>query len=130
MAPEVWTLLGQLVILGGTLGVGLITSRGGRKTQELAAKASPYDALAARVVHLEGQVTAQDERIERLERELAASEKARGEVEQERDRLADALDQARRLIYIALRFVDKHVPAAIHRPWTRPAWLDAEDTPI
>lgn len=101
-----------------------------RAAAEIAARAAPYDQLADRLRYQDERIDKLQGRIERLEAELEAAEDARREAEHERDRLADALDQARRLVFIMLRFVDKHVPEAIRRPWTRPAWLDEIDTPV
>lgn len=70
MTPEGWALMTAVAVavIGGVGGTRAATIA--RKTQRDTAKASPYEALAARVVQLEGRVQAQDERIEGLEDEL------------------------------------------------------------
>ena len=50
------SLVGSILALAGVVWVAIITQSGARRTKQAEAEASPYDALAKRVVTLEQQV--------------------------------------------------------------------------
>ena len=50
------SLIGSILALAGVVWVAIITQSGARRTTQVEAEASPYDALAKRVVTLEQQV--------------------------------------------------------------------------
>lgn len=65
MTPEGWGFMSAAIAVAGSAGASVWGVRQSRKTQREAAKDSPYEALAERVVRLEG-------RIDELEGELRA----------------------------------------------------------
>ena len=65
MTPEGWGFMSAAIAVAGSAGASVWSVRQSRKTQREAAKDSPYEALAERVVRLEG-------RIDELEGELRA----------------------------------------------------------
>ena len=61
------SLIGSVLALAGVVWVAIITQSGARRTTQVEAEASPYDALSRRGVTLEQQVVELQARIERLE---------------------------------------------------------------
>ena len=72
-------------------------------SRKIDATASPYQALADRVVKLESQV---------------------GELRAEIDELRAERGSLRDLVAQMWKFIDEHISMDIQRPFIRPAWLD------
>ena len=60
------SLIGSILALAGVVWVAIITQSGARGTTQIEAEASPYDALARRVVTLEQQVDDLLDKIDEL----------------------------------------------------------------
>ena len=60
------SLIGSIIALAGVVWVAIITQSGARGTTQVEAEASPYDALARRVVTLEQQVDDLLDKIDEL----------------------------------------------------------------
>ena len=60
------SLVGSILALAGVVWVAIITQSGARRTKQAEAEASPYDALAKRVVTLEQQVDDLLDKIDEL----------------------------------------------------------------
>ena len=60
------SLVGSILALAGVVWVAIITQSGARGTTQVEAEASPYDALAKRVVTLEQQVDDLLDKIDEL----------------------------------------------------------------
>lgn len=88
MTPEGWGFMSAAIAVAGSAGASAWSVRQSRKTQREAAKDSPYEALAARVV-------AAEQRIESLETELRV----------ERERSAHLAAAFRTRIQVLLRHI-------------------------
>ena len=60
------SLIGSILALAGVVWVAIITQSGARRAKQIEAEASPYDALAKRVVTLEQQVDDLLDKIDEL----------------------------------------------------------------
>lgn len=97
MSPDPTIIVGFFGLLG-VIGAAVVTARASRNTE----KASPYAALADRVVALEKSDGEKNKRIERLNARLAHVEQA-----------ADSLDQAAD----ALTSLEEGITAGRIPPW-------------
>lgn len=88
MTPEGWALMTAVAVAVLSGGAGVSSARIAKRAQREAAKDSPYEALAERVVRLEG-------RIDELEAELRT----------ERERSAHAAAAFRTRIQVLLRYI-------------------------
>lgn len=71
MTPEGWGFMSAAIAVAGSAGASVWSVRQSRKTQREAAKDSPYEALAERVVNAEKRITALESEL-RAEREKSA----------------------------------------------------------
>ena len=95
-----WQTIGAALV---PVAVACITYWASRQASRQAAKSSPYDKLAERVVKLETQV---------------------GELRAKIEHLEDERSDLRDLIRDLFGFVEQHVPPSVPRPFLRPPWLD------
>ena len=71
MTPEGWGFMSAAIAVAGSAGASAWSVRQSRKTQREAAKDSPYEALAERVVNAEKRITALESELQ-AEREKSA----------------------------------------------------------
>lgn len=90
MTPEVWTLVGAVTVALIAAGSAGFSARNARSAQREASEASPYDALASRVVNLE-------QKVESLEHELEAT----------KDRAARAAAAFRERVHVLMTHIDR-----------------------
>lgn len=101
MNSAAWTLLGSVLAMIGTVAVAVISARQSRRNSVTA----PYDALAERVVKLEGQI-----------------DSLRAEVQAAKTDAHESRAAAEQAVAENIAWVEHHLDvvgtvAAIHRPW-------------
>lgn len=121
MGPEVWGLIGQIVSAVALVAAGAFSAVSNRHAKRVEAQASPYEKVAARVVHLE-------ERVERLERERDEARDERDLLRDEVEALTGQRDALRELVAGLWGFLEANLPPGVPIPFRRPLWLALEDT--